>query len=373
MLLLKRAFMALLCVAMIVTYLVLSGVVGGSDLCEDQTVGTSWGNLESTGTKKFGERFNSFPACTIDRIDLKLRKYGTPTGTLTINVRTVTGDSVVGCLGTKNIADLTTTFTWYTFNADTVTVPSSQDIRIVAEWAGAGGGSVYVQASHTTTDQYYGGAMTYYAGSTWTDSSGTYSDDLVWRYLCLTFATPAPTPTPCASATPTPTPISGAGCGNFTGVESDSGASLAWDYVAGNGTITIIGKVGVCSGNITDGFPVYQGNATACSYYNPLMPESVCFTALVDGYTEPCTLTIGGEGVAAINSTLIIFVTLGLALGLSLLSLRLGAFSWFITAWAWVGLAVQVDNEWQGVAAGLMALFCMVLFILDALHGRGRR
>jgi hypothetical protein len=74
-----------------------------------------------------------------------------------------------------------------------------------------------------------------------------------------------------------------------------------------------------------------------------------------------------------INPILALYLTLGMALGLSFLSLKLGAFGWFITAWAWVGLAVQVDNEWQGVVAGLMALFCMVLFILDAVHGRGRR
>lgn len=59
-------------------------------------------------------------------------------------------------------------------------------------------------------------------------------------------------------------------------------------------------------------------------------------------------------------------VLLVLALGLSLLSLRIGAFGWLITTFAWVGLAAAAQQTWiSGVSIGL-AFLCLILFIRGA-------
>jgi len=72
------------------------------------------------------------------------------------------------------------------------------------------------------------------------------------------------------------------------------------------------------------------------------------------------------------SATIIWVVLLAASLVMSFLSLRIGSIAWFVTSFLWLGLATQVDNEWLGLTAGLMAVLCQVLFILDARQGRGR-
>jgi len=65
-------------------------------------------------------------------------------------------------------------------------------------------------------------------------------------------------------------------------------------------------------------------------------------------------------------TTVLQIIVLILALGMSFLSLRLGSYLWFITSFAWLGLAVLIGDDWIGLVAGLMALACQALFILTA-------
>lgn len=61
------------------------------------------------------------------------------------------------------------------------------------------------------------------------------------------------------------------------------------------------------------------------------------------------------------------------ALGLSFLSLKAGAFLWFVTSFAWLGLAALISNNvYVASVCALMALFCQVLFIAG-LTRRSRR
>lgn len=71
--------------------------------------------------------------------------------------------------------------------------------------------------------------------------------------------------------------------------------------------------------------------------------------------------------------TVLQIVFLVLSLALTFISIRVGAFGWFITSFSWLGLATQVDNEYlAGVTAG-MALFCQAMFILTGFTQKGRR
>jgi hypothetical protein len=69
---------------------------------------------------------------------------------------------------------------------------------------------------------------------------------------------------------------------------------------------------------------------------------------------------------------LAIIICLVLALGLSFLSLKAGAYMWFVSCWPWVALATLVSITWlQGVAI-LMAVVCLGLFVMG-IGSKGRR
>ena len=72
------------------------------------------------------------------------------------------------------------------------------------------------------------------------------------------------------------------------------------------------------------------------------------------------------------SSTVVQIMVFVLALAMSFLSLRIGSFLWFITSFAWLGLAVLVGGDWIGLIAGLMALACQALFILTAATSKRR-
>jgi len=92
----------------------------------------------------------------------------------------------------------------------------------------------------------------------------------------------------------------------------------------------------------------------------------------VSGSGQVLTVSIGGESVEAINSTLWVWLALALALGLSFLSLKAGAYMWFVSCWPWVALATLVTITWlQGVAV-LMAVVCLGLFVMG-IGSKSRR
>lgn len=122
-------------------------------------------------------------------------------------------------------------------------------------------------------------------------------------------------------------------------------------------------------------FVLYEGNSTGYIHNVPLLLDPVAYRAQVsiDGVEldECCYITIGGEGMDAINDTFIIMVALGLALGLSFLSLKASAYMWFVACWPWVALATLVSITWlQGVAI-LMAVVSLGLFVVG-ISGKSR-
>jgi len=69
---------------------------------------------------------------------------------------------------------------------------------------------------------------------------------------------------------------------------------------------------------------------------------------------------------------LAVILCLVLALGLSFLSIKAGAYLWFVSCWPWVALATLTSGIWlQGIAI-LMAVVCLALSVLG-FSGKSRR
>jgi hypothetical protein len=122
---------------------------------------------------------------------------------------------------------------------------------------------------------------------------------------------------------------------------------------------------------MTEGFFVYAGNNTEATFYSQELLDPVWFSAFAVGYEGACQLKLGGEELEALNITLITWLALALALGLSFLSLKAGAYMWFVSCWPWVALATLVSITWlQGIAI-LMAVVCLGLFVVG-ISGKSR-
>ena len=119
---------------------------------------------------KAGHRYNSFPAVTVSELSFKLWKLGSPTGTADITIRAVSGDTVIGTIGTMDVTTLTTDGAWYDFNDLPVVIPSQQDVRFCFEWEGGDvNNKIYVGYQNADV---ISGQRTYYDPAVWTDGTG---------------------------------------------------------------------------------------------------------------------------------------------------------------------------------------------------------
>lgn len=160
------------------------------------------------------------------------------------------------------------------------------------------------------------------------------------------------------------------GLATFSGAEGVCGNTLSWSFEYSNSTIEIQATFADC-----EPFVLYEGNATSYIHNVPLLLDSVTYHAQVSVNGVPldecCNITIGGEGMDAINDTFIVMLALGLALGLSFLSIKVGSYLWFVSCWPWVALATLASTTWlQGVAI-LMAVVCLGLFVVG-ISGKSR-
>jgi hypothetical protein len=96
--------------------------------------------LNGVGASNYraSQRVNGFYG-TITEVKWYLKKAGLPTGTATVNVRSVIGDGVLGTVGTVNVATLGAGYAWVTFNSTPVTVSPATDVRITIEYSGTDG------------------------------------------------------------------------------------------------------------------------------------------------------------------------------------------------------------------------------------------
>jgi hypothetical protein len=81
---------------------------------------------------------------SVKKVSVKLKKAGSPTGTISVVVRKGTGDSVAITFGTIDAATLTTTDQTFTLESPTSYTFATND-KVLVEWEGTG----------TNTDQVY--------------------------------------------------------------------------------------------------------------------------------------------------------------------------------------------------------------------------
>ena len=102
------------------------------------------------------------------KISLSIRKLGSPTGTITLNIRN-SSDTIKITMGTYDIATLTTSYAWIDFeNLTGYTL--AQDDRISLEFGGGTWASNVLRWEGDTTSDGYDGDNTtqdYYNGSIW--------------------------------------------------------------------------------------------------------------------------------------------------------------------------------------------------------------
>lgn len=144
--------------------------IGGTDRIS-QMASNGQGALGASFGLRDGERFNSFPATTIESVTLTLQKILSPTGTASLIIRRQSDSAVIGTLDTIDVSTISTSQTQYTFDANPVENPTVQDIYIAIEYNG-GDGTNYVLANIQTTNVYAGGVRSYYSGGTWNDQAG---------------------------------------------------------------------------------------------------------------------------------------------------------------------------------------------------------
>lgn len=138
-----------------------------------QEAGVSEKNMYASGDFRDGQRIDSFSGI-ITSASFKLRKSGSPTGTGTATVRSVSPDAILGTLGTIDVSTISASLTWYKFDAASVEVLTATDVRILFEYSD-GTAAHYVKFSYDGSDTI-GGVFTSYDPTVWTDTAGSDSN-----------------------------------------------------------------------------------------------------------------------------------------------------------------------------------------------------
>lgn len=123
-------------------------------------------NLGAAYNSRAGERFNAL-AINGYTVQYYFIKSGSPTGTLTVRMRKVSDDSIIGTFGTLDVSTITAGYV----NFSTPVYNSAvQDVRISAEYS-SGDAANYVRIeSQSGGSTYAGGVWSAYAGA-WADTA----------------------------------------------------------------------------------------------------------------------------------------------------------------------------------------------------------
>lgn len=125
--------------------------------------------------QRAGQRIDGIAAgSVVEQVMLSMDKVGSPRGLGSCVVRKVSDDSVVGTLGTVDVAELPDASAprpkWVVFNAGSVEFPESGDYRMVLEWDPAGtDGSNYPRVRYNNADTIDGVFTQYEGGGKWVD------------------------------------------------------------------------------------------------------------------------------------------------------------------------------------------------------------
>lgn len=147
----------------------LTGLGGGAGSAECDVLVLQI-NYISTDATRVGEQLSVSPNTTISQVSLLLKKVGSPTGTANITVRNGSNDTIIATVGTQNIALLTTSYAWYSYNV-TANV-NVANIRVLFEVALLDQTN-YVQIGLCIADNLTGGNFTQYIAPSYTSNSST--------------------------------------------------------------------------------------------------------------------------------------------------------------------------------------------------------
>jgi hypothetical protein len=186
------------------------------------------------------------------------------------------------------------------------------------------------------------------------------------------------------------------GCGivEFDVAVSDNGLRANWTFEHEGLDVPPVAELRIhynneAIGNDTDGMLVYLGDGNESEIWLPVAWGDTAWLSIREymyggAAAEWCngnvTMGCGNEtgecalteaDVEALNNTLIIWILAVIALVLTFLSLRVPIL-FFISGFVWVGLAISSNATWIGIVAGVMALMCLLLFIMSVTK-RGRR
>lgn len=122
-----------------------------------------------------GQKFTTWSAGIIGGISIPVSKTGSPTGTASVTVRSVSDDTLLGTLGTFDVSTVTGASVTV---SNPVIVPTAQSVYILVEYSG-GNASNCINLTLVTPSAYANGNAVVYSGS--------YSDfpnyDLRWTNL----------------------------------------------------------------------------------------------------------------------------------------------------------------------------------------------
>jgi len=143
---------------------------------QNQTLGDVSFLVGSSWSARAGQKVNAFPESTITEVDFYLSKAGAPTGTGYVRVRSVADDSIIGTIGSINVATIDAGYAWYPFTTTPVPITVDTDVRIMFEYSGGDSGN-YLLVSEKNANVISFGLFTYYDGSNHDNSS----EDLTFR------------------------------------------------------------------------------------------------------------------------------------------------------------------------------------------------
>ncbi|MCK9600323.1 MAG: hypothetical protein M0R06_14860 [Sphaerochaeta sp.] len=127
----------------------------------------------------------TLPADAVTSVEYLMRKSGSPTGQAYCRMRKCSDDSVIGTFGAIDVATLTTSYVWYTFDTPVVN-PVAQEVYITMEYSG-GDSLNYPSTAYTTNT--ISGTGCRYIGTEWSTLNGDFTVKIT--YYCAVLAVTA--------------------------------------------------------------------------------------------------------------------------------------------------------------------------------------
>ena len=119
---------------------------------------------------RFGQRYDTFPGGYLTSLSFWLLKNNLPTGTGYARVRLVSDDSIIGTIGSVDVATFGGAGAKVTFNTTPIHIPSA-DVRFTFEYDG-GDAANYVRCMYNNANTVAGDRTQYSVAGGWAETAG---------------------------------------------------------------------------------------------------------------------------------------------------------------------------------------------------------